>query len=94
PSSAPTCAQQCTHLCLAVRPPVPSSAPPPVPNSAPTCAAKQCHTPVLRSATYLSPAVPPTCTHPHVPTSATHLCPPSVPPISAVYQCRLSMTPH
>ncbi|CAI9541488.1 unnamed protein product, partial [Staurois parvus] len=69
----PTCAQQCTHLCLAVRPPVPSSAP--------TCATQQCHTPVPRSATYLCPAVPPTCAHSHVSTSATHLCPP-VPPTS------------
>ncbi|CAI9585553.1 unnamed protein product, partial [Staurois parvus] len=36
PSNAPTCAQQCAHLCPAVRPPVPSNAPtcaqcPPVP---------------------------------------------------------------
>ncbi|CAI9569261.1 unnamed protein product, partial [Staurois parvus] len=27
PPVLPTCAQQCTHLCLAVHPPVPSSAP-------------------------------------------------------------------
>ncbi|CAI9580918.1 unnamed protein product, partial [Staurois parvus] len=26
PSNAPTCAQQCTHLCPAMHPPVPSSA--------------------------------------------------------------------
>ncbi|CAI9599597.1 unnamed protein product, partial [Staurois parvus] len=49
----------------------------------PTCA-QQCthlchsafHTPVPRSATYLCPAVPPTCAQP------THLCPP-VPPTCA-----------
>ncbi|CAI9588953.1 unnamed protein product, partial [Staurois parvus] len=52
---SPTCAQQCTHLYPAVHPPVPSSAP--------TCATLQCHTPVPRSATYLFPAVPPTCAH-------------------------------
>ncbi|CAI9567651.1 unnamed protein product, partial [Staurois parvus] len=102
PPFPPTCAQQCIHLCLAVHPLVPSSAP--------TCATQQCHTPVLRSATYLCPAVPPTCAHPHVPTSATHLCPPvpisaaqqcchqclAVPPVSATYQsyqCHLSVPP-
>ncbi|CAI9560624.1 unnamed protein product, partial [Staurois parvus] len=51
---SPTCAQQCTHLCSAVHPPVP------------LCSV----TPVPRSATYLCPAVPPTCAHPPVPTSA------------------------
>ncbi|CAI9584266.1 unnamed protein product, partial [Staurois parvus] len=68
--------------------------------------AQQCH-----------PPVPPTCAqqcahlclavHPPVPfSSATYLCPPSVPSsdasqchlsvlsISATYQCRLSVTPH
>ncbi|CAI9601943.1 unnamed protein product, partial [Staurois parvus] len=79
---------------------------PPVPSSAPTCATQQCHTSVPRSATYLCPAVPPTCAHPPVPTSATHLCPSaqpssaasqwhqsSVPPISAVYQYPSSVLP-
>ncbi|CAI9547789.1 unnamed protein product, partial [Staurois parvus] len=50
------------HLCPAVHPPVPSSAP--------TCAQK-CHLPVPSSATYLCPEVPPTCAqqcHPPVPT--------------------------
>ncbi|CAI9616753.1 unnamed protein product, partial [Staurois parvus] len=44
---APTCAQQCTHLCHSAVPP--------------TCATLQCHTPVPSSATHLCPAVPPTC---------------------------------
>ncbi|CAI9576641.1 unnamed protein product, partial [Staurois parvus] len=52
-----SCAQHSAHLCPAVHPPVPSSAP--------TCAT-QCHTSVPRSATYLCPPVPP----PPVPTSA------------------------
>ncbi|CAI9536043.1 unnamed protein product, partial [Staurois parvus] len=73
------------HLCLAVHPPVPSSAPP-VPSSAPTCATQQCHTPVLRSATYLCPAVPPTCAHPPVPSSAASQCHQSV-PSSCASQC-------
>ncbi|CAI9607063.1 unnamed protein product, partial [Staurois parvus] len=45
PSSAPTCAQQCTHLCHSAVPP--------------TCAQK-CHLPVPSSATHLCP---PTCAH-------------------------------
>ncbi|CAI9572493.1 unnamed protein product, partial [Staurois parvus] len=64
----------------------PATVPPPVPSSAPTCATLQCHLPVPSSATYMCPAVPPTCAHqrhPPVPTSATHLCPPT----SAVHQC-------
>ncbi|CAI9587565.1 unnamed protein product, partial [Staurois parvus] len=40
PQVPPTCAQQCIHLCPAVHPPVPSSAP--------TCATLQCHLPVPR----------------------------------------------
>ncbi|CAI9615070.1 unnamed protein product, partial [Staurois parvus] len=37
------------------------------------------HPPVPRSATYMCPAVPPTCAHPPVPpTSATHQCHPPV----------------
>ncbi|CAI9618357.1 unnamed protein product, partial [Staurois parvus] len=75
------------HLCPEVHPPVPPS-----------------------SATHLCPEVPPTSAHPHVPTSATHQCPSvqpnsaasqchyqchlSVLSISAIYQCRLSVTPH
>ncbi|CAI9617631.1 unnamed protein product, partial [Staurois parvus] len=55
---------------------MPPAVPPPVPSSAPTCATLQCHLPVPRSATYMCPAVPPTCAHP------THLCPP-VPPTCA-----------
>ncbi|CAI9602234.1 unnamed protein product, partial [Staurois parvus] len=56
--------------------------------------------PIIRalmiSATYLCPAVPPTCAHPPVPTSATHQCHPPVPthqccppvpPTSAAQQC-------
>ncbi|CAI9535382.1 unnamed protein product, partial [Staurois parvus] len=100
PSSAPTCAQQCTHLC---HPAVP-----------PTYATQQCHPPVPSSATHLCPPVPPTSAHqcsPAVlPVSATnHQCCLSVPPIrdtslvlpisaaypchliSAVHQCRLSV---
>ncbi|CAI9608873.1 unnamed protein product, partial [Staurois parvus] len=37
PPVLPSCAQQCAHLCPAVHPPIPSSAP--------TCA-QQCHPPV------------------------------------------------
>ncbi|CAI9544346.1 unnamed protein product, partial [Staurois parvus] len=55
PLAPPTRAQQCTHLCPAVHPPVPSSAP--------TCATLQCHLPVPSSATHLCPPVPPTCAH-------------------------------
>ncbi|CAI9538759.1 unnamed protein product, partial [Staurois parvus] len=52
-----------------------------------TCATLQCHTPVPRSATYLCPAVPPTCaTH-----QCCHQCRLSVPIISVTYQCRLSV---
>ncbi|CAI9545939.1 unnamed protein product, partial [Staurois parvus] len=53
---SPTCAQQCTHLCHSA--------------VSHTCATLLCHTPVPRNATYLCPAVPPTCAHPPVPTSA------------------------
>ncbi|CAI9616705.1 unnamed protein product, partial [Staurois parvus] len=67
-------AQQChpqvsAHLCPALRPPVPSSAP--------SCA-QQCHPPVPSSATHLCPEMPPTCAHqcPSVlPVSATSQCP-------------------
>ncbi|CAI9603599.1 unnamed protein product, partial [Staurois parvus] len=73
-----------------------------------TCATLQCHTPVPRSATYLCPAVPPTCAHPPVlPTSATHhaayQCCILVPPIrdtslvlsiSAAYPCHLISTAY
>ncbi|CAI9616890.1 unnamed protein product, partial [Staurois parvus] len=87
PSSASTCAQQCTHLCPAVRPPVP-------PSNVTTCAQK-CHLPVPSSATHLCP---PTCAHqcsPAVlPVSATsHQCYLSVLSISTHYQCCLSVPP-
>ncbi|CAI9551452.1 unnamed protein product, partial [Staurois parvus] len=62
PQVPPTCAQHSAHLCPADHPPVPSSAP--------TCATLQCHTPVPRSATYLCPAVPPTCAQP----TCAHQC--------------------
>ncbi|CAI9551672.1 unnamed protein product, partial [Staurois parvus] len=81
--------QQCAHLCPAVPP---------------TCA-QQCHPPVPTSDTdQCSPAVLPVSATSQcqrlcqsVPNSCASQClavPPSVPPISAVYQCRLSVTPH
>ncbi|CAI9550187.1 unnamed protein product, partial [Staurois parvus] len=76
PSSAPTSS---AHLCPADHPPVPSSAP--------TCATLQCHLPVPRRATYLCPAVPPTCAHQCHPPVPTHQCCPPVPPTSAAQQC-------
>ncbi|CAI9566816.1 unnamed protein product, partial [Staurois parvus] len=51
---------------------------------APTCATQQC--------THLCPAVPPTCAHSHVPTSAANQCHPPV-PISAAQQCCQSVPP-
>ncbi|CAI9613219.1 unnamed protein product, partial [Staurois parvus] len=67
--------------------------------------AQQCHPQVpptcAQHSTYLCPAVPPTCTHPPVPTSATHLCPPvpttcahpPVLPTSAIHQCSPAVLP-
>ncbi|CAI9580396.1 unnamed protein product, partial [Staurois parvus] len=76
PLAPPTCAQQCTHLCPAVHPPVPlCSVTHLCPEVPPTCA-QQCHPPMP---THLCPPVPPTCAHPPVlPTSATHQCSPAV----------------
>ncbi|CAI9609330.1 unnamed protein product, partial [Staurois parvus] len=100
PSSAPSCAQQCTHLCPAVSTsatqkchlPVPSSATHSVP---PTCA-HQCPSVQPSSAASQCPAV--------VPVSAQQLCQSmpnsaasqylAVPPVSTssdVSQCHLSV---
>ncbi|CAI9597470.1 unnamed protein product, partial [Staurois parvus] len=105
-SSVPTCAQQCTHLCPAVRPPVPpSSVTTCAQNSAthlcpPTCA-HQCYPPVhISAAQQFCQSVPPS-----VPSSAASQCPAvmsvsatyqyplSVSPISATNQCRISVPP-
>ncbi|CAI9577759.1 unnamed protein product, partial [Staurois parvus] len=79
PSSAPTFAQQCTHLC------------PPVP---PSSATHLCPAVPSRSATHLCPPVPPTCDHqcPSVqPSSAAISATYPCHLISAAYQCRLSV---
>ncbi|CAI9571692.1 unnamed protein product, partial [Staurois parvus] len=58
PPVPPTCAQQCTHLCPAVQPPVPSM---------PPTFAHPCHPPVPTSATHQ-------CCQSVPPVSAQRLC--------------------
>ncbi|CAI9576426.1 unnamed protein product, partial [Staurois parvus] len=84
-NSAPTCAQQCPHLCPAVPPPVPlcsatylcPAVPPTCAQPAPPTCAHQCHPPVPTHQ----------CCPPVSPTSATHQCCQSVPPVSAPGLC-------
>ncbi|CAI9597166.1 unnamed protein product, partial [Staurois parvus] len=98
PLAPPTCAQQCTHLCPAVHPPVPlCSVTHLCPEVPPTCA-HQCHPPVPTHQC-CPPVLPVSATisaasqcHQSVPRGCASQCP-AVMPVSAVYQYPSSVSP-